>query len=225
MIDVDDDAEPRSDSRTWATVAVGMLLLAAWLTGHGATGTGSAAVPGGGRVLAAAAGGRPPHQVYGAHAPLPAARPLRLDIPSLGLHADLVGRGLRDGTVDPPPFDTPDVAGWYRDGPSPGAPGVALIVGHVDTETRAAVFYQLGTVQRGARIDVTREDGTVAEFSVESVEVVEKDHFDPDRVYGYGSTGRPELHLITCGGSFDHGAQAYSANVVVYAALTGSHSV
>lgn len=70
-------------------------------------------------------------------------------------------------------------------------------------------------------MEVARADGTVAEFAVEAVEVEEKAHFDANRVYG--SAGRPELRLITCGGAFDKAAQAYSANVVVFAALTGSH--
>ncbi|HEY5837242.1 class F sortase, partial [Streptomyces sp.] len=163
-----------------------------------------------------------PSPLYAPHAPLPAAEPVRVDIASIGLHAQVVGRGLRDGTVDPPPYDTPEVAGWYRDGPAPGSPGAALIVGHVDTKTGPAVFYHLGAVRRGAPIDVTRTDGTVARFSVEAVETVLKDEFDPDRVYGPDPTGRPDLRLITCGGSFDPTAQAYSANVVVYATLTGS---
>lgn len=222
MIGGDDDAEPRPDSRTWTTVAVGLLLLAAWLTGHGGGHIGPAGTTVPGAPRAPAASGDHPPQVYAPHAPLPAAKPLRLDIDSIGLHAGIVGRGLRDGTVDPPPYDTPDVAGWYRDGPAPGAPGAALIVGHVDTETRAAVFYQLSTVRRGAVVSVTRADGVVAEFTVEAVEVVQKDEFDADRVYGYGDTDRPELHLITCGGSFDRAAQSYSANVVVYATLTNA---
>lgn len=212
------DDGSRPDNRTWTTAAVALVLLAAWLLGHhgggGATDTAAR-----GRAMAAAAADRP-REVYAPHLPLPAARPTHIDIGSIGLHAKVVGRGLKDGAVDPPPYDTPDVAGWYRGGPSPGTAGAALIVGHVDTETRAAVFYGLSTVERGALVDVTRADGTVAEFSVEGVEVVEKDHFDPNRVYGSG--GRPELRLITCGGSFDKAAQAYSANVVVFAALTGS---
>ncbi|MFG1805925.1 class F sortase [Streptomyces sp. NPDC049040] len=203
--------------RTWAAVVVGLVLLAAWLFGHNAPGTPPA--PPGARSLAAAADR--PAQVYAPHVPLHDAVPLRIDVPSVGIHAALVGRGLKDGAVDPPPYSTPDVAGWYRDGPPPGAAGAAIIVGHVDTETRAAVFYGLSTIRRGARVDVTRDDGTVAVFAVEAVEVVEKAHFDANRVYGSG--GRPELRLITCGGSFDKAAQAYSANVVVYAALTGSH--
>ncbi|MBM9508782.1 class F sortase [Actinacidiphila acididurans] len=224
MTGPDDEAEPRPDGRTWAALAVGLLLLAAWLLGHGGVSSARgpiAAAPGAARPVAAVEGDSSP-QLYPAHAPLPPARPLHLDIASLGLHAGLVGRGLRDGTVDPPPYSTPDVAGWYRDGPAPGAPGAAIIVGHVDTEARAAVFYQLASVQRGALVDITRADSVVAEFTVESVETVSKDHFDADRVYGYDSTGRPELRLITCGGTFDRTSQTYSANVVVHAVLTSS---
>jgi sortase (surface protein transpeptidase) len=154
--------------------------------------------------------------------PLAAARPLRIDIPSVGVHAPVVVRGLdRAGAVDPPPYTTPDVAGWYGAGPTPGAKGAAVIVGHVDTTTKPAVFYPLSTIAPGALIDVARSDGTVAEFTVEAVQVVQKTGFRPERVYG--SDGRPELRLITCGGSFDRAKQAYSANVVVFAALTGTH--
>jgi LPXTG-site transpeptidase (sortase) family protein len=212
---------PQPDNRTWTTAAVALVLLAAWLLGHGGGG-GGAATPGG-RALAAAAAADRPREVYAPHLPMPASRPLRIDIGAIGLHAKVVGRGLKDGAVDPPPYATPDVAGWYRDGPSPGTAGAALIVGHVDTETRAAVFYPLSTVEPGTLVEVTRADGTVAEFSVEAVEVVEKDHFDAVRVYG--SAGRPELRLITCGGSFDKDRQTYSANVVVFAALTGNRAV
>lgn len=203
--------------RTWAAVVVGLVLLAAWLLGHGGKALPSA--PPAGRHLAAAAGDRP-RQVYAAHVPLPDALPLRIDIASVGIHADLVPRGLKDGAVDPPPYDTPEVAGWYRDGPRPGSAGAAIVVGHVDTPKKAAVFYGLAAIKRGALIDVTRDDGTIAEFAVEAVEVEERAHFDAKRVYG--SDGRPELRLITCGGSFDREAQEYSANVVVFAALTGS---
>ncbi|WP_433889589.1 class F sortase [Streptomyces sp. CA-111067] len=214
----EEEADGRPDSRTWAAVAIGLVLLAAWLLGHGSPGAPAGATPGS-QAMSAAGAGRPA-QIYAPHLPMPAAKPLRLDIKSIGLHADLVPRGLKNGTVDPPPYSTPDVAGWYRGGPAPGTAGAALIVGHVDTETRAAVFYGLSTVGRGALVEVTRADHTVAEFSVEAVEVVEKDHFDPQRVYGSG--GRPELRLITCGGSFDRAAHAYTANVVVFAALTGA---
>jgi sortase (surface protein transpeptidase) len=218
MTDGADETGSGSGSRKWTTFGVALLLLAAWLVGHNGGGAAPAAAP---RALPAAANDHPP-RIYAPHEPMTDAVPRHLDIGSIGIHADLVGRGLTDGTIDPPPYDTPEVAGWYQGGPTPGADGAALIVGHVDTETSPAVFYGLSTVQRGAAVDVTRDDGTIAEFSVEAVEVVEKDHFDATRVYG--SSGRPELRLITCGGTFDRSAQSYSANVVVYAALTGSRA-
>ncbi|WNI15677.1 class F sortase [Actinacidiphila sp. ITFR-21] len=206
--------------RKWTALAAGLLLSAVWLAGHHKGGAAAGAATGTApRALAAAAGDHPP-RLYAPHGPLPAALPEHLDIASIAVHADLVGRGLRDGAVEPPPYDTPGVAGWYRDGPAPGAAGAALVVGHVDTRTGPAVFYGLSTVRAGAEVDVTRADGTVAEFSVEAVEVVQKARFDATRVYG--STGRPELRLITCGGTFDRTARTYSANVVVYAVLTGS---
>lgn len=212
------EAGTRKGARRWTTAAVAVLLLVAWWLGPGGRGGHGSGV--GAAAPVAAATDHPPH-VYAPHAPLHPARPVRLDIASLGLHADVVGRGLTDGAVDPPPYDTPGAVGWYRDGPAPGAPGAAVIVGHVDTETGPAVFYQLSTIGHGAAVDVTRADGTVAQFSVEAVETVQKAHFDAARVYG-SDTGRPELRLITCGGSFDRDSQSYSANVVVYAALTGS---
>ncbi|MEU3459837.1 class F sortase [Streptomyces sp. NPDC006733] len=203
--------------RTWVAVAVGLVLFAAWVLGDPGGGTepvGRGAQP------TAGAEERPP-EVYAPHTPLADSRPLRLDIASIGLHARIVERGLANGAVDPPPYSTPDVAGWFRGGPAPGAAGAALLVGHVDTETRPAVFYGLSTVTRGAAVEIGRADGSVAEFTVEGVEVVDKDHFSADRVYGAGT--RPELRLITCGGTFDREKRAYSANVVVFAALTGSH--
>ncbi|MDX2818603.1 class F sortase [Streptomyces sp. NPDC001902] len=210
--------------RTVATLATIVVLGAAWLRGYvhpGPPGSGSGA-PATAATADAAAAGRPA-QVYAAHTPLSPARPLRIDIPSAGIHAKLVERGLTaDGAVDPPPFTTPNVAGWYGRGPAPGDAGAALIVGHVDTRTKAAVFYALSTVTQGDLVEVTRSDGSVAEFAVEGVEIVDKTGFRPDRVYGSGV--RPELRLITCGGTFDHATQSYSANVVVYAALTGSHT-
>lgn len=215
------DTRARPDSRTWTALAVGLLLLAAWLVGHG-SGGGTAAA-GAVRSQAAAADDHPPH-LYAAHVPLPASDPVRLDIGSIGLHADLVGRGLTGGTIDPPPYSTPKVAGWYTGGPTPGTAGAALIVGHVDTETGPAVFFPLSTVKPGALVEVTRADHSVADFSVEAVEVVPKDHFDATRVYGSDAADRPELRLITCGGDFDSARQAYSANVVVYASLTGSRA-
>lgn len=159
-----------------------------------------------------------------AHDPLSGeARPERIEIERLGVRADVVGRGLdRDGAIDPPPLREAQDVGWYARSPVPGAEGASLLVGHVDTESDKAVFYGLSTVKPGTEVVVTRTDGTVAEFTVEDVDVVQRADFDAKAAYGARSEGRAELRIITCGGTFDRAQRAYTANVVVSAYLTGS---
>lgn len=171
-----------------------------------------------------AAVGRPPQlELPPALTPLRQAAPLRVDIPDLAVQAPVVPRGLdAQGAVDPPPYDQPGVVGWYRAGVAPGAAGTALFVGHVDTESKPAVFYRLGSLRPGAVVRVVRDDGRVAEFTVEDVKVLARDGFDARQAYGAREPGRAELRLITCGGSYDRASRTYSANVVVSAYLTGS---
>ncbi|MFE0104171.1 class F sortase [Streptomyces sp. NPDC059009] len=157
-----------------------------------------------------------------AHRALDPARPQRVDIPALDVRAAVTARGLdAEGAIDPPPFAQADSVGWYGGGTRPGAAGAALFVGHVDTETRPAVFYHLSALKPGERIRVARDDGTVAEFTVDDVRVHRREGFDAKAAYGPHEDGRAELRLITCGGTFDHAQGRYTANVVVSAYLTG----
>ncbi len=121
-----------------------------------------------------AAAGRPPHtELPPAHRPLDAALPQRLDIPELGVQAPVMARGLdAKGALEAPPFDRAGSVGWYAAGASPGEAGTALMVGHVDTETRPAVFYKLSTLEPGETIRVLRDDAEVAEFTVDDVQVL-----------------------------------------------------
>ncbi|MDG4863161.1 class F sortase [Streptomyces sp. T-3] len=162
-------------------------------------------------------------QLPPAHKPLPPARPHRIDIPAIGVQAPVVKRGLdADKAIDPPPYDQKGLVGWYGGGVKPGAKGAALFVGHVDTETQPAVFYNLSTLRPGQQIRVTRADGSLAEFTVEDVQVFTRDRFDAQQAYGQREPDRAELRLITCGGTFDRAAKAYTSNVVVSAYLTGA---
>ncbi|CAM5436199.1 hypothetical protein SAURM35S_09045 [Streptomyces aurantiogriseus] len=94
----------------------------------------------------------------------------------------------------------------------------------IDTETRPAVFYKLSTLEAGETIRVVRDDGKVAEFTIDDVEVVQRDRFDARHAYGTRASGRAELRLITCGGTFDRASRSYTANVIVSAYLTGTES-
>ena len=64
-----------------------------------------------------------------------------------------------------------------------------------------------------------RRDGGVAVFTVDAVEVYDARGFPDGKVYG--AAPRPELRVITCGGSWSR-TTGYQGNVVVYAHLTGS---
>ncbi|MEV6728613.1 class F sortase [Streptomyces sp. NPDC051364] len=157
----------------------------------------------------------------GSIAPLPGSPPTRIRIPSIRVDAPLTGLGLgRDGSIEVPPPARRDLAGWYRDGTTPGAVGTAVVVGHVDHAAGPAVFYHLGALHRGAAIEVPRADGRTAVFTAHAVEVYEADRFPDTRVYG--PSPRAELRVITCGGGFSP-RTGYQGNVVVFAHLTGTY--
>ncbi|GGX89546.1 class F sortase [Streptomyces fructofermentans] len=218
----DDPERATGSGRLLMGLAWAMLLLGLWLWGREVTDVRRGiSAPTTGDVAAV---GRPLGvELPPAVAPLADARPQRVDIPALGVQAPVVARGLDPrGAVDPPPYGQPGIVGWYGGGVRPGAAGTALLVGHVDTETRPAVFYHLSEVRPGETVRVVRDDGTVAEFTVEDVEVFARDRFDAQRVYGTRQSGRSELRLITCGGSFDRTSRTYTANVVVSAYLSGT---
>ncbi|MCY0923952.1 MULTISPECIES: class F sortase [unclassified Streptomyces] len=141
----------------------------------------------------------------------------RIRIPGISVDAPVMTVGLdATGWIDAPPPADPNLAGWYLNGISPGQRGSAVIVGHVDNAQGPAVFYGLGSVRKGSRIEVERYDGRTAVFEVYGVEVFSKDAFPGARVYG--DTGHAELRVITCGGGYSK-AQGYDGNVVVFARM------
>lgn len=144
--------------------------------------------------------------------------PVALDIPAIGVSASIVPTGLAsNGSIEVPPLDDPNLAGWYRYGPSPGEAGSAVIVGHVDSrDSGPAVFFALGRLHKGDHISVHRGDGSTVGFAVTGVQLVAKDAFPAIDVHK--TSNGALLRLITCGGKFDAGNHSYEDNVIVYAA-------
>jgi hypothetical protein len=141
----------------------------------------------------------------------------RVRIPAIQVDAPVVPVGLdTSGWVSAPPPEDPNLAGWFTGGVAPGEKGTAVIVGHVDNQNGPAVFYGLGSLRKGNRIEIRRQDGMTTVFEVYGNQVFSKKNFPGDRVYR--SKGAPELRVITCGGGFsqEHG---YEGNVVVFARL------
>ncbi|MGW8730919.1 class F sortase [Streptomyces sp. NPDC055808] len=149
--------------------------------------------------------------------------PTAISIPAIGVHHALLSLGQnKDGTLEVPPMSDVSAPGWYRNSPTPGQVGPAVILGHIDGTTGAkGVFYALGALRPGDTVSVTRSDRTVAVFRIDGVNTYPKDAFPTLTVYG--NTPNSQLRLITCGGRFDRATQHYLDNTVAYATLTGAH--
>ncbi|MFE3885598.1 sortase domain-bontaining protein [Streptomyces lydicus] len=229
-----------------AGVAWAVLLLGLWLWGRDLADGVAAQLATTGDVAAV---GRPlgrqapPH----AHAPLTAAvraEPVGLTIDALGVReGGIVARGLDAyGILTPPPDTSPALAGWYADGPQPGEAGAALLVGRGgsgrDPQARQALVHRLTALGPGDRVDIQRSDGSTARFTVEDVQLYDRDRFDARRAYAARDRGRSELRLIVdsgdsegdgdSGGDGGHGQAAPRArgngapNVVVVSAYLTS---
>ena len=144
--------------------------------------------------------------------------PVSVEVPRIGARSTLIPLGLNGNrAVQVPSVHTPMQAGWFTGAPTPGEAGPAVILGHVDGDNQAGIFFRLRELKPGDDVPVRRTDGRTARFVVTSVDVVPKDRFPTEQVYG--NTAGSELRLITCGGSFDKAAHSYRDNVIVYAAL------
>ena len=142
------------------------------------------------------------------------ATPVRLRIPALRVDGRVDRIGLRpDGTIGVP--TRTDVAGWYEQGPRPGQPGPAVILGHVDSRNGPGIFLDLIRARPGTMVRVDRTDGSSVTFRITEVSRVPKVRFPTDLVYA--PTLDSTLRLITCGGGFDRTRGSYRDNVIAYA--------
>lgn len=140
--------------------------------------------------------------------------PGRITIPAIGVRAAVVPVGLVPGTnqVAVPSYQ---LAGWYQLGPSPGDPGSAVIVGHVDQGRREGVFWRARELKPGAAIVVGYTNGSTRQFQVAGRRELAKQSLP---AHLFSRQGGPMLTLITCGGPFDPATRHYRDNVVIVAA-------
>ncbi|MET9910828.1 class F sortase [Streptomyces sp. NPDC006476] len=200
--------------------ALAGLALAALLVGCGGTGatTGSGPQGSSASTSSSSSSSAPP-----AAKQVPAvgrSLPVGLRIPAIGVDTPVMKLGLAaGGTVQVPPIQAHDRAGWYENSPTPGQTGPSVILGHVTVGAYGdGVFRHLGELRRGERIEARLENGTTAVFTVTDVRTVAKANFPTKEVYG--NVSRPELRLITCGG--ERTGDGYRDNVIVFAVLTGT---
>jgi hypothetical protein len=120
-----------------------------------------------------------------------AVRPWTIEIPSIGVAADLMTLGGPSGSdgqgglsLPVPPLAKAAIdAGWYQFTSVPGSAGNAVIVGHVDTYVGPAVFYNLYLLRPGDSIYVST-GGARQSFTVTSVREMPKSSFPVNQVFG-----------------------------------------
>ncbi len=135
--------------------------------------------------------------------------PSHISIPSISVDAKIIPVGLDPITKSLIVPAQGSVVGWFSRGAKQRP---TVLVGHVDTAKRAAVFYRLPRLRKGDAIRVTNADDTIRRYRVERIMRVGKNNFPTKSVYL--ETG---LRLITCGGKFDRKTGHYQDNVIVFA--------
>jgi len=166
--------------------------------------------------------------------------PVGLEIPAIGLRADVVpigsrpewaldepagvpvrgadapvgGAGAPVGGADAPAWapagGTDAPVGWDRRSPVPGELGSSVMVGQVE-----AAFAGLRLLRPGDEILVRRADGVLVRFVVTGIGLYPRKAFPNERVYG--PRDHPELTLVTRGGTIDRNRRSYGSNLIVYA--------
>lgn len=152
-----------------------------------------------------------------AKALIPTAPPVQLLIPTLNVHRAVEQVGVNRSRVMNLPVNAWN-AGWYNGGPTPGAPGDAVIEGHAGYPGQPMIFGRLSELRSGDQIVVVLADNSRRLFVVVSMTSV------PVGVTPTGMAeigGPPRLTLITCTGSFDADSFSYSRRLVVEASYVG----
>jgi hypothetical protein len=144
--------------------------------------------------------------------------PVALRVEAAGISAEVRPVGVdASGTAMAVPPDGSVVA-WYRDGPSPGESGSAVLAGHVDYGGQRGALFDLVDVGMGAEIAVDFDDGSSRAFLAVGLRRYQKAELPTTELFR--QQGPPVLVLITCGGSYDRQSRSYRENVVVFAIPT-----
>jgi uncharacterized repeat protein (TIGR01451 family) len=142
--------------------------------------------------------------------------PYRLRIPALGIDTMVEAVGVTHQGLMDVPSNIWD-AGWLQTGVRPGAPGQAIIDGHLDSVRGSAIFGDLHRLQPGDRIYVSDAAGNEVTFSVTGLQLEPLQGFPTFRVFGPAKGHL--LNLITCAGHFDSKLRTYDHRLVVAATL------
>ncbi|WP_188943887.1 class F sortase [Nakamurella endophytica] len=146
---------------------------------------------------------------------VPSGPPATLQLPRLGVTADVAPIVSKDGVLQIP--ENVGTVGWWLYSAVPGAArGSTVLAGHIDSAVQGpGALYRLGELGPGDRITVTTANGAEVAYVVQARHVYVKSQGLPADLWD--QQGRPRLVLISCGGPFDAAQRSYQDNIVVYA--------
>lgn len=148
----------------------------------------------------------------------PPADPVRVRIPAIGVDAAVQKVGLTASGTMGIPTNYTDIA-WYKDGPLPGAPGSAVIDGHLDgINTPRAVFYDLEKLKPGDLVEVEDANGKTRMFRVVESKYYDYKASSTQEIF-WGDASKARLNLITCTGDWIKANRTYDERVVVFTEL------
>jgi len=147
--------------------------------------------------------------------PISPGLPSRLKIPKINIDVALEHVGLTtQGAVDMPKGRSNGA--WFDLSPRPGENGNAIITGHYGYwgKDEPAIFNDLYKLQKGDKLYIEDEKGTIIIFIVRELQIYDRDEYAPG-VFNSGD-GKAHLNLITCDGSWIVSQKTYSNRLIVF---------
>lgn len=148
----------------------------------------------------------------------PVAVPEFISLGDSGSRIRIVPIGVSSEGVLEPPNDISTV-GWWVSGPRPGAPGRAVITGHIDSPAGLGAFAALDRLHDGDPVVLTGADGVSHRYRVTDRQQIQKSSLDPALITR--TVNRSDLLLVTCIGNFDSSTLSYESNLLITAVQVG----
>jgi LPXTG-site transpeptidase (sortase) family protein len=194
---------------TLMLLTVGGLSFTAWAQPIDQTGTGD--IPTTGGMRPGPVGPNPPT------ARRRGVLPVSIKIETAQVDSEVESVDIVNGVMQNP--STPYIVAWYRGTGKLGEKKNIVMSGHLDWyDVPVGVFYYLGDLHEGDKIEVTGSNGSTFTYSVEWVKTYDTASLDQATIDEIvGQTDSEKLTLITCAGTFDSGKGEYDTRFVVRA--------
>ena len=142
--------------------------------------------------------------------------PRVLSIDSLSVKARIFEVGTDARNHPQLPKNSYDI-GWYNVSSLPRYVGATVLSGACSGSVGQGVFYQLGSLAGGEKIELEQGDGTRVFYEVVSVRPVKTTELDMKEVLSPTQGVDKSLNLVGCAGSYDAKTNDFDGRIIVFA--------